>query len=279
MSARCVIGGCAGPLALAVAVLSLLGCEPRTDDEKLTGAEAQESLDESKASTSAALTMDGLVEISTHFTIGQGVQAAADELVSWVQSQIPCATAALEGTTVTIDFGDLSDSCVYRGRTYAGKAAITVKAVDGTVEVGHVWTDLTGGDVVLNGKADVTWAADASTGLTRRVVHEVTWTWENADRTGTGDRTWSFIDPAQGIEAGLNVDGVRTWTGPAGMWTLDIDDVRIRMQDPVPEGGSYTLTNPKDKTLTFVFERVDDKTIKVTISLGKHSFGFNVKSL
>jgi hypothetical protein len=47
----------------------------------------------------------------------------------------------------------------------------------------------------------------------------------------------------------------------------------------VPQAGSYTLTTPFDKTVSMSFSRVDDDTIKVTVTGPKHEFNFNVSKL
>jgi hypothetical protein len=177
---------------------------------------------------------------------------------------VACATVTRETDTVTVDFGDLADSCTYDGHTWGGVATLTVDKTEGSIEVSHGFEALTNGKVTLDGTADVTWTGTADD-PTRHVVHDVSWTdEEGTERTGSGDRTQALIDPEQGLAGGIVVDGTRDWTTPKGDWHLDIDAVEMRGQDPVPQAGTYTLTTPRDKTLTLMFARVDDDTIAVT---------------
>lgn len=245
-------------------------------DEGVTYADAREGVDESLASTSASLVTDDTIELSTNFTLGKAAQAAAEELRDWIASQIPCSTVTLAGETVTVDFGTLDDACSYNGHTFAGTWAITVNRTDpGEAQVHHAWTNVTNGLATVNGTADVTWSASAHT---RHVVHSLTWSWKDRSYSGSGDRVQQLIDPAQGLTAGIRVDGTREWTrsGGAGPWTLDIDGVELRGQDPVPQAGTYLLTSPRGKALTLSFTRVDEDTIRVTVAGPKRSFSFQV---
>src|SRR5688572_18393650 len=94
-------------LALPMAVV-LGGC-PRNKnadgDESFTRAEAQEALEESNGVTAADSLASASVEISTSFTIGSAVEAAAAEIRSFIQSQLPCAEVTLEGATLTVEYG------------------------------------------------------------------------------------------------------------------------------------------------------------------------------
>lgn len=265
------------PRALALSAASMfltVACERKTDDSTLTVAEAQEGVEESIASTSAALVVDDTIEITTNFTMGKAAEAAAQELHDWYVSQIPCSTVSLDGATLTVDYGSLSDACVYQGRTFAGTHAITIEKAEATgVVVHHVWTNMTNGVATVSGTADVTWSGSTAS---RHVVHELTWTAYGRSFTGTGDRFQQLIDPSSGLAGGIKVEGTRTWTSNKGTWELDIDGVEIRGQDPLPQAGTYTLTNPKDKTLSLVFERLDDDTIRVSITGTRWTYKFNV---
>ena len=130
--------------------------------------------------------------------------------------------------------------------------------------------------VTVTGTAHVTWSlADKS----RRVEHELTWTRisDGLEGTGTGDRTQTLLEG--GLAEGIQVDGHRSWKSNRGQWDLAINAVQIRWVDPVPQAGTYTLSNPAGKSLSRSFKRVDDATIKVTVANGKKSFDFDVKSI
>jgi hypothetical protein len=267
-----------GFLVLACLIpLTLLDCKKKGSEDGLTYAQAKEALDEATLATEASTLLDGSVEISTTFTIGQAVEAAAQQIRDFIGSQLPCAELTLTGATLTVDYGKKPGNCTFKGHTYSGSHSITVaRNGDGDVEVDHTWTDLTNGKVKVSGTAEVTWSLSAKT---RRVVHSLTWTRVSSGRTavGSGDRTQTVLEG--GLIEGIRVDGSREWQGAAGTWDLAIDGVEMRWVDAVPQAGAYVLRTPKDKSLTMSFLRVDETTIKVTIESDGKKFDFNVKTL
>ena len=257
-----------------ISVALLVGCEPRKE-EGLTKAEADEAVAEARLSAEVDGLTDGMVEITTNFTIGEAVDAAAEELRAFVESQVPCAEASRDGATVIVDWGVTGDGCAYRGRTYTGTTTISVMATEaGKLEVEHTWVDLSNGAVTVNGGATITWSgADR----TRRVVHEATWTDGTRTVTGSGDRTQTFLETDADSGWKVQVDGSRAWKNGDRDWDLDINAVTVRSVDPVPESGSYRLVNPAGKTLELAFARVDETTIAVTVSDARRDFTVNVK--
>jgi hypothetical protein len=257
-------------LALPLAV-TLTGC-PK--ERELTAAEAQEALQQASAASQAENLAAASVDISTNFTIGGALEKAADELKTFVTSQVPCAEITLADATLTIEYGVNPGNCLYRGHRFSGTSAVTVsKNAMNEVVVEHVWTALSNGVVELDGTAHVTWNFNDQT---RHVVHDVTWTQLASGRTGhgTGDRTQKPL--AGGITEGIQIDGSRSWTGARGTWDLAIDGVQMRWSDPVPQAGSYSLHTPFDKSVSMNFSRVDDDTIKVTVAGPKREFSFTV---
>lgn len=256
-------------VALAVGAAGLTGCNR---EEPLTREEASEALVEAQISTEASALTEEMVTLTTDFTIGDAVEAAAANLRDFVQSQVPCAEVTLAERTVTLDFGVMG-TCPWKGRNWSGRTAVTVEKVDGEIEVGHTWTALSDGFLTVDGSATVTWNFEQ---LSRHVVHEMTWTDGEVTGSSTGDRMQSLLESRDG----LRIDGDRTWTGRAGRtWALDIDAVEIRALDPVPQAGVYTLEHPAGKSLSMTFDRVDASTIRVTISSARRDFEFEVKSL
>ncbi|HOX43389.1 MAG TPA: hypothetical protein PK668_07320 [Myxococcota bacterium] len=250
--------------------LLAVGC-----NQELTLAEVQQALEESSRAEQALTFADGTVEITTHFTIGQAVEDAAQELRAFIQSQLPCAEVTLAGAVLTVVYGANPGSCSYHGQTFSGSHSVEiVSASQGNLVVHHVWDELANQRLSVSGTADVTWSsAEAS----RRVVHELEWT-ELATGgrvTGSGDRTMTAL--AGGIAEGIQVEGARQWTSARGGWDLDIDGVEMRWIDPVPQAGSYALATPfGEKTLGMTFQRVDEDTIRVEITNGVRGFTFLV---
>lgn len=261
----------------ALVVLSLaVSCKPKKSDDGLTYAQAKEALEESQLATEAATLLDGTVEISTNFTIGQAVEAAAAQLRDFVASQLPCAEITLSAATLEVEYGKKPGNCTFKGQTYSGSHAITVsRNENGNVEVDHVWTDITNGKVSVSGTAQVTWNLSAKS---RTVVHTLTWTRVSDGRTatGSGDRTQTVLDG--GLLEGIKVDGTREWSGKAGTWDLAINDVEMRWIDPVPQSGSYVLRTPAGRSATLSFARKDATAITVTVESGDKNFSFDVRS-
>jgi hypothetical protein len=264
----------------ALIALSLFGLAPgckRTKDDGLTYGQARAALDEAQLATEAATLVDGTIEISTSFTIGQAVEAAAQQIRDFITSQLPCAGITLSGATLSIEYGKNPGNCTFKGNTYTGKQSIAVARNDqGDVVVDHTWTEVSNGKLSVSGTAKVTWSLSAKS---RHVEHTLNWTRLSDGRTltGKGDRTQTVLEG--GLAEGLRIDGTREWTGVSGTWDLAIDRVELRWIDPVPQSGSYVLRTPDDKSLTLSFERVNETKIRVTVESGDKRFQIDVSTL
>lgn len=267
---RNVLSG--GVLVLGLATsLGGAGCDFERD-EPLTQVEFRDAMDEVVLSGEAAGLQDGIVEITTSFTIAGGIQGVLEEVRAFTESQAPCAQVdSPEEGTLRIDFGGLGDKCVYRGRTYAGVVTVSYVVGDDEVVVTHAYDELTNGRVTLDGNAVVTWS-DRS----RNVATDFVFSGPKGSVDVQSDRTQTLVG---GFGDGISVSGFRNWRTDRGTWTLDIEDVEMRGLDPVPQAGRYTLTNPTDKAMVLSFERVDEDTIAVTIEGPRRSRTFNVTSL
>ena len=243
--------------------------------EALTIAEVRLALDEVSQSSQALTTASSTIEICTNFTIGEAVQAAAEELRNFIESQLPCAEITLDGAKLSVVYGALAGNCTYHDQTYSGSHVIEiVSAAAGDLLVHHEWDELSNGKLTVSGTADVTWSA---AGGSRNVVHELDWTRlaDGKQVTGSGDRTQTTL-PA-GILEGISIDGARAWTADTGDWYLDISGVEVRWVDPVPQAGVYELSTPfEGKTARMTFARVDEDTIAVTVTTGGVGFRFDV---
>lgn len=265
-----------GGISLALLTLVLTGC-PKEKDDRLTLAEAQQAVEEASLAGQAEGLTSASVEITTSFTIGQAVQQAADEIRTFVSTQLPCAEITLQNATLTIEYGAKPGNCTYKGHTFSGSHSVTVsKNENAEVVVEHKWMGLSNGKVRLDGDATVTWNFEDQS---RHVVHEAHWTRvaDGFQVTGSGDRMQTVL--AGGIAEGIQVDGSRSWKSTRGQWDLSIDGVQMRWIDAVPQAGSYTLGTPKGKSLSLSFNRKDEDTITVTVTNGKHSFAFDVTTL
>jgi hypothetical protein len=255
---------------IPVLLFSVAGCR----QQGLTSAEAAEAKEEIQIGTSSAALTSSTVELTTNFTIGDAVEKAAGDLKAFFASQWACADVELSGHTLTVEYGT-HGTCPYNSyESIRGTQEITIsKNADSEVVVDHVWTDLSNGIVKVSGTAHVTWnKKDPS----RHVEHDLTWTRLADGRSGhgTGDR---MQRPLNGnIKVGFTEDGHRSWEGQSGKWDLDISNLEMRWEDPVPQSGTLTLDTPFDKTVAASFSRVNDRTIRVTLEGPRGSFGFNV---
>jgi hypothetical protein len=250
---------------------SLAACDFERQD-RATNAEFRAAMDEVALTGEVASMQDGVIEITTSFTIADGVEAVIAEVQAFVESQVPCSTITSPAArSLQIDFGTLDDACTYRGHTYAGVVTVSFEVGADEVVVTHDYDGLTNGRATMNGQAVVTWR-DAS----RNVVTDFTFEGTSGGTVEVqSDRTQTLVGA---LGDGIQVDGVRDWTSDRGTWHLDIESVQMRGRDPVPQSGAYSLTNPDDKEFGLAFERLDEDTITVTISAGQRSMSFNVTS-
>jgi hypothetical protein len=239
----------------------------------LTAEEAAEAREELEVESQSQALTSNTVSLSTNFTIGDAVEKAAADLKSFIQSQVSCADVTLAGRTLSVEYG-ARGACPYNGLTFSGTHEITVTRNEANdVVVDHVWSDLTNGKVAVSGTAQVTWTlADPS----RHVVHDLHWTRLRDQRTGhgTGDR---LQKPLNGdIHQGFTESGERSWEGEKGRWDVSIDGLEMRWIDPIPQAGSLTLDTPFDKTIDLEFSRLDDRTIRMTLSGPRGSIDIDV---
>lgn len=241
----------------AVVVFHLVGC----GEGEMGIFEAADALGQSARSGQGTTATQDPIEVSTDFTIGAGLEQAAEELRVFWDSQAPCTEATVEGNTLTLDFGELGDGCTYNGRTYAGLAAITVTQTDAAeLEVLHEWTGFHDEDVQVDGDALVTWSGASQT---RRVTTEHTWTTTDGETADVqGDHEFGVRPDG----TGFTLNGVRDWQTDGGDWHLDMDGIGFRLQDPLPEEGRYVVTNPRGKVLELAFARLDEQTIEAVLT-------------
>lgn len=241
--------------ALAVTLVHLVGC-----GEEMGIFEASAALEQSARSGEGTTATQEPIEVSTDFTLGAGLEQAAEELAVFWDSQAPCTEVTHTGATLTIDWGGLGDGCTYNGHSYAGLSAITVQRTDPTeLQVLHEWTGFRNEDVQVDGDALVTWSSLART---HHVVTEHTWTaTDGATADVVGEHEVGVRD-----DGAFLLDGTRDWHAEGGDWHLDMVGIGFRLQDPLPEEGSYIVKNPAGKVLELAFARVDEDTIEAVLT-------------
>ncbi len=254
----------------SVSLVSLALCSA-CEFEAASAAEMRMAVDEVVASGQAASLEDGVVEITTDFTLGDGLHGILEQIRGFVQSQIPCSTIETpDDHTLVIDFGELADGCEFRGRTFAGIVTVSYEIAGDDVVVTHHYDAVTDGRATLDGETVVTWSERS-----RHVVTDFDVIAPRGEFSSDSVRTQTLIgDPADGIR----VDGERNWHGERGDWHLEIEDVEMRAVDPVPQDGAYVLTTANGREITMTFERIDDDTIEVRVTGGRRDRVFRVTS-
>jgi hypothetical protein len=255
------------PLVLAAATALVPALLTGCPEKGMTLEEAGQALDEVGIEAQAQALTNGTIEISTNFTIGQAVEAAAEELKTFVETQLPCAEITLANSTLTIEYGVKPGNCVYRGQTYSGKHAVTVD---------HAWTEMKNQTVSVTGSAHVTWNFQDPA---RHVVHDLEWTRLSDGRKGVGTGDVVQKPLPGGLIEGFSTDGEHGWDGQSGSWDLAINQIEMRWVDPIPQAGSYELTSPEGKTATLSFSRVDEDSIEAKFETGKDEWVFVVNKL
>ena len=82
-----------------VGLLSLNACAFRvgSGSTTMTSGEASEALDEASVSAQASELTSASIDIATNFTIGQAATQAAQNLYSFIASQLACADITVSG--------------------------------------------------------------------------------------------------------------------------------------------------------------------------------------
>jgi hypothetical protein len=261
---------------MLLGALAATACPREKTEDGLSRAEATQALDEATVESQGETLASDTIEIATSFTLGQAVDAAAQQVADFIKGQLPCAVIALNSGTLSIDYSANGNTCSYHGHVITGQSRITIEKTDASdVVVNHQWTALSNGLIQVDGTAVVTWT---SANPSRHVQHELVIERLRDQKTldSSGDRTQI---PLNGdVSAGITTTGTRSWSSSVGTWDLTIDDVQMRWLDPIPQAGSYTLSTPKHRTLNLEFQRKDAAMITVTLSSGGRSFAFDVTS-
>lgn len=244
------------------AALLLGGCS-----DEMGILEALSALGEIDRSAQGERATAGVIEVSTDFTIGGALADAAQTIADFWESQAPCTEVSVEGAAATIDYGTLDDACVWNGKTYAGINTIEVSSTTpGELQVEHGWEGFNDGGVSLDGDAVVTWSGSD---LTRRVVTDHSFTelsGEGGQIDVHGDHISGRIDEDVPVwQSGFTLEGIREWTSDGKQWSLTMTDLELMLIDPAPQAGSVDVTAPSGKTLTVVYDRVDEDTVSATL--------------
>lgn len=260
----------------AVGQLVLIGLGVlSTGCETLTREEAKEAVEEAQLYSQAVTLIGTTASLTENFSIGGAVEAAAQNLFDFYESQLPCAAVDLEENTLTVEYGATGEDCEHQGMTFTGTHEVTISVNDDDqVVVDHVWTELENGEMEVSGTARVIWTGGDDP--SRRVEHDLMWTRLSDGRAaeGRGDRLQEPLDGD--ITVGFVVSGDAAWEGESGRWDLNISEVEMRWRDPVPQSGKYFLQTPFDKDLTVSYLRVDETTVEVSAASGKRHFEFDV---
>ncbi len=245
------------------------GSEPMSSDEALT------AVNESSSSAEAASLVSASIDLSSKFTLGAHVSDALGSIAAFVTAQMPCATAAIGGNTLAIDYGANAGSCVFDGLALSGVQTLTMNASgDSSAEIDEAWAKVDDGNVRIGGAAHVTW-----TTTSRRIQSTITWARASDGMSGQGssDVTQAVLTDGTSSDAiGFDETGTRSWTDASGSWSISIEHAAQRFADPLPQAGAYVLFTASGRNAVVTFSRVDDTTLGAQIQAGNSSYTFDV---
>ncbi len=259
-------------VAASVLLASGTGCLQRG----MTALEMRAAVQEVVENGQVQQLENGVVEITTDFTIGDGVQQIRDHIAQVLAACAQTTVTAMDDVSIHIDFGPASDPCEFDGKRYSGVVDLVITRDGEDVTVAHTYQGLSNGTYTLDGDKTVTWTSGGGTKVLRTIDSNVGWTGPNGPVDHTSQRTMIFSDFLGGPEAPITIDGNHHWTRDGDAWALDMNEVEFRLVDPVPQDGSFVLTIPNGKEGTLSFERVDEDTIAVQFSTGLRSRTFHV---
>lgn len=259
-------------VACSTAIFTTTGCLR----EGMSAAEMRAAVVEIVENGQVQQLENGIVEITTDFTIGDAVEAVRDHIAEVLAACGQTTVTVMDDVSIRIDFGPASDPCVHDGKSYSGVVDLVITRDGDTVTVEHTYQDASNGTYTLHGDKTVTWSSGGGTAVVRTIDSNVGWTGPNGPVDHTSQRTMTFSDFLGGPEAPIVVDGNHHWTRDGEAWDLDMNEVEFRLVDPVPQDGSYVLTVPSGKEGTLSFERIDEDTIAVHFATGLRERTFHV---
>jgi hypothetical protein len=263
---------------LLAAPVSTTACE----FGNLTGVELRAALEEAVESGQVQQLENGVIEITTDFTIGDGVEQVRQHIEEVLVACGSTQVTAMDDVTVLVDFGPADDPCAHEGKLYSGTVELVIGTDGDSIEVTHVYQDLSNGTYTLNGSQDVRWTGnvlEVGAEVERHIVSDLDWHGPRGHVEHHAERTMTFMDWLEGPAQRIRIDGEHEWQREDDQWHLDVDQVELRLVDPVPQSGSYTLTLPNGKQAGLLFERIDDDTIEVTMTGARKDHVFHVTRL
>lgn len=263
-------------IARCVAALPLIAACASADDEPRASVQNAELALEQSALTAQidALVADA-ADLNSRFDIGQGFEAAAQQLQDQLNVLLPCASVVRQGSTLAIVYDALGVPCVYHGRGLAGWHTVRVmRNADNEVSVHHEFADFRDARVSLSGSADVTWSRTSGS---RRVEHTLTYSvLEGASAGWHGE---SYGDSTQlTLDDGVRMNGIRTWSSAHGGYQLEMQAIEQRFADSVPQLGAYDLTTPENDALTLAFGRIDTDNIRVIVQGAERDLSYVLRA-
>ena len=266
-------------IARGVAALALITVTAACGNAEDRGGASVESAELALEQSTLTAQIDTLVadaaDLNSRFDIGQGFEAAAEQLQLQLNVAVPCATVVRQGSTLAIVYDAIGIPCAYHGRQLAGWHTVRVmRNADNEVNVHHEFADFRDTRVSLSGSADVTWSRTSGS---RRVEHAVSYTvLQGASAGWLGE---SYGDSTQlTLDDGVRINGLRTWSSAHGSYMLDMKAIEQRFADGVPQLGAYDLTTPENEALTLAFGRIDTDNIRVIIQGAQRDLSFVLRA-
>lgn len=245
-------------IALTMSTVTLSGC---SDDFDFGLSFFEPTVEHTRHVQLIAATTElgsGFGDIATHEETALAIKTA-------IETELPCASVAVSGTKVTMDYG-ANGPCALHGITLQGTHSMTLRTEEfgpdnGALVIDHAWTNVSDGHASISGTG---WMLRSSTQQFRTVRFSLDPKTNNTNLTG-GQWVFSTMTDPQV----LALNGSADW-GDKGGATCNTNNAEIRWGDPAPQVGTYVLSyrnvsmgGTSEKTI--LFKRIDDTTIEAKV--------------
>lgn len=231
-------------VALASLVPLALACTP----EPASTVEMRQAVVEMVDQGRAMAIEDAMAGLFGAVDTAASLSEVVDAAQASVAAALACATVERTGeATLSLDLGAPDQPCVLDGIGYVGALRVEYARPEGTALLATLFYEpLSGGDAVLEGFSQLTWADDGS----RRLVTEI-----RLDAV-TERQIEIQSDRILSVRDGLSqVDGWRRWQTLMGRWEMEIAGLRFAAAEFVPTSGLASIETPFSHTIVLDFAR------------------------
>lgn len=250
-------------VALASLVSLALACTP----EPASTVEMRQTVVEMVDQGRAMAIEDAMAALFGAVDTAASLPAIADAAQASVAAALACASVERTGeATLALDLGAPGQPCVLDGIGYVGALRVEYTRPAGALLATLFYEPLAGGDVVLDGFSQLTWADDGS----RRLVTEARLDAVTERQIEIQSDRILFVH-----EGLLQVDGWRRWQTLMGRWEMELAGLRFDTAEFVPTSGLASIETPFSHTIVLDFAR-PDAAMRVRVNGGRRDRLFEI---